>query len=58
MKKTLKDYQGRALKNLEKIKGGGNPVIDRDKVRRPKPGKEKLSVLIKMSPDCSGLFKI
>lgn len=40
MKKSLQDYQGRALKNLEKIKGGGeSPVIDRDKVRRPKPGK-------------------
>jgi hypothetical protein len=40
MKKALKDYQGRALKNLEKIKGGGKPVIDRDKVRRPRPGRD------------------
>lgn len=40
MKKSLKDYQGRALKNLEKIKGGGSTAgIDRDKVRRPKAGK-------------------
>ncbi|WP_262894944.1 hypothetical protein [Salegentibacter maritimus] len=40
MKKSLKDYQGKALKNLDKIKGGGSSVIDRDKVRRPKPGKK------------------
>ncbi len=39
MKKTLKDYRERALKNLGKIKGGGDSVIDRDKVRRPRPGK-------------------
>lgn len=40
MKKTLKDFKGRALNNLSKIKGGGDDsVIDRDKVRRPKPGK-------------------
>lgn len=38
MKKSLKDYRGRALKNLEKIKGGGDTVIDRDKVRRPRLG--------------------
>ena len=38
MKKSLKDYKGRALKHLNKIKGGGDDaVIDRDKVRRPKP---------------------
>ncbi len=41
MKKTLQDFQGRALKNLEKIKGGGSSSgIDRDKVNRPKPGKQ------------------
>lgn len=39
MKKSLKDFKSRELKNLDKIKGGGNDnVIDRDKVRRPKPG--------------------
>ncbi|WP_373055463.1 hypothetical protein [Zunongwangia sp. H14] len=39
MKKSLKDYRNRALKNLDQIKGGGGgSVIDRDKVRRPKPG--------------------
>ena len=39
MKKSLKDYRNRALKNLEKVKGGGENVIDRDKVRRPTPGR-------------------
>ena len=41
MKKSLKDFRNRELKNLDKIKGGGDhtaSVIDRDKVRRPKPG--------------------
>lgn len=41
MKKSLKDFKSRALRNLNKIKGGGDhsvSVIDRDKVRRPKPG--------------------
>lgn len=39
MKKTIKDFKGRALQNLNKIKGGEGG-IDRDKVIRPKPGKE------------------
>ncbi|WP_262710271.1 MULTISPECIES: hypothetical protein [Antarcticibacterium] len=41
MKKSLQDFKPRALKNLEKIKGGtgGGGAIDRDKVRRPKQGK-------------------
>lgn len=39
MKKSLKDFKGKALKNLNKIKGGGEAVIDRDKIRIPKPGK-------------------
>lgn len=39
MKKTIKDFRDRALPNLNKIKGGGGG-IDRDKVIRPKPGKE------------------
>jgi len=40
VEKTLQDYQGKALKNSEKIKGIGSTVgIDRDKVRRPNPGK-------------------
>lgn len=39
MKKSLKDFKDRALKNLNKIKGGGDGGIDRDKVIRPKPGK-------------------
>lgn len=39
MKKELKDFKGRVLPNLNKIKGGGaEEAIDRDKVRRPKPG--------------------
>ncbi len=36
MKKELKDFKGRILPNLNKIKGGG--AIDRDKVQRPKTG--------------------
>lgn len=40
MKKSLKDYKARELKNLSKIKGGGDDgPIDRDKIRRPQPGK-------------------
>lgn len=39
MKKTLKDYQGKALKIWRKLKAG-KPVIDRDKVRRPRPGRD------------------
>lgn len=40
MKKKLSDFKTRALKDLSKIKGGGGPnPIDRDKVRRPTPGK-------------------
>lgn len=40
MKKPLKDFKTRALKDLERIKGGGTEGIDRDKVRRPQPGKK------------------
>ncbi len=40
MKKALKDYKGRALKNLDKIRGGGDDApIDRDKIKTPKVGK-------------------
>lgn len=40
MKKVLKDFERRALKNLEKIRGGGDDgPIDRDKIKRPKIGK-------------------
>ncbi|MDT0677789.1 hypothetical protein [Autumnicola musiva] len=40
MKKSLEDYRNRAVKNIDRIKGGGDgSVLDRDKVRRPKPGK-------------------
>ncbi len=40
MKKELKDFKGRVLPNLHKIKGGGDDgVIDRDKIRRPKNGR-------------------
>lgn len=40
MKKSLQDFKSRALKNLEKIKGGGTQGgIDRDKVKRPTQGK-------------------
>ena len=40
MKKSLQEFKPRALKNLEKIKGGGEQRgVDRDKVLRPKPGK-------------------
>ena len=39
MKKELKDFKGRVLSNLIKIKGGGaEGTIDRDKVIRPKNG--------------------
>ncbi len=39
MKKELKDFKGRVLPNLNKIKGGGaEGAIDRDKVMRPKNG--------------------
>lgn len=41
MKKVLKDFKGRSLKNLDKIRGGGEEgAIDRDKIKRPKPGKK------------------
>ena len=40
MKKELKDFKTRALKNLNQIKGGGDGgPIDRDKIKTPKPGK-------------------
>lgn len=39
MKKELKDFKGRVLSNLNKIKGGGaGGPIDRDKILRPKNG--------------------
>lgn len=34
MKKTMKDYRKRAIKNLEKIRGGGDGTIDKDKIKR------------------------
>lgn len=41
MKKSLKDFQERALMNLEKIQGGGEAgPIDRDKIKYPKPGRK------------------
>lgn len=40
MKKKVEDFRTRALKNLDKIRGGGaDSPIDRDKVRTPKFGK-------------------
>tara|TARA_B100001146_G_C15886826_1_gene308512 strand:- start:119 stop:247 length:129 start_codon:yes stop_codon:yes gene_type:complete len=40
MKKELKDYKERAIKNLNQIKGGGEDgPIDRDKIKVPKAGK-------------------
>ncbi|WP_157717416.1 hypothetical protein [Christiangramia echinicola] len=44
MKKVLKDFKERSLKDLSKIQGGGDTigvggVIDRDKIKTPKPGK-------------------
>lgn len=39
MKKELKDFKSRAIKNLNHIKGGGGAPIDRDKLKIPKPGK-------------------
>ena len=39
MKKELKDYKERAIKNLNGIRGGGEAPIDRDKIKTPKPGK-------------------
>ncbi|SHJ63362.1 hypothetical protein SAMN04487911_12826 [Arenibacter nanhaiticus] len=39
MKKKLEDYKKRALRNLTKIKGGGEDgPIDRDKIRKPRNG--------------------
>lgn len=36
MKKSIADFQERALKNMSKIKGGGDgATIDRDKVKLP-----------------------
>ncbi|WP_262888045.1 hypothetical protein [Arenibacter sp. 6A1] len=37
MRKKIEDYKKRALKNLTKIKGGGDidGPIDKDKIRRP-----------------------
>lgn len=41
MKKELKDFKGRVLPNLSKIKGGGaDGPIDRDKIPRPKNGRK------------------
>lgn len=42
MRKSLNDFRSRALKNLNKVKGGGEEDggIDRDKIRLPKPGKK------------------
>ena len=40
MKKLLKDYKDRSLKNSEKIKGGGaGGPVEKDKIRRPVRGK-------------------
>lgn len=36
MRKKIEDYKKRALKSLTKIKGGGDDIIDTDKIRRPK----------------------
>lgn len=41
MKKKIEEFRKKALPNLNKITGGGSDApIDRDKVKRPKPGKE------------------
>ena len=35
MRKTMKDYRNRAIKNLDKIRGGGGDgTIDKDKIKR------------------------
>lgn len=34
MRKTMKDYRKRALKNTKKIQGGGDGTIDKDKIKR------------------------
>lgn len=41
MRKTMKDYKERAIKNLEKIRGGGcgDGTIERDKIKRFGKGK-------------------
>lgn len=37
MKKSIADYKERALKNMSKIRGGGDDgAIDRDKVKTPR----------------------
>ncbi|MDX1279542.1 MULTISPECIES: hypothetical protein [Flavobacteriaceae] len=37
MKKKMEEFKSRALKDLTKIKGGGDDgPIDRDKIKRPK----------------------
>ncbi|WP_281502446.1 hypothetical protein [Arenibacter sp. S6351L] len=39
MRKKMEDFKKRALKNLTKIKGGGDDgPIDTDKIKRPKRG--------------------
>jgi len=35
MRKKIEDYKKRVLKNLVKIKGGGDVPIDTGKLRRP-----------------------
>tara|TARA_R110000868_G_scaffold120284_4_gene319350 strand:- start:145 stop:270 length:126 start_codon:yes stop_codon:yes gene_type:complete len=38
MRKKMEDFKKRALKNLTKIKGGGDGPIDTDKIKKPKRG--------------------
>ena len=48
MKKSIKDFQERALKNLSTVRGGGDDAtgvidapIDRDKIKVPENGKKR-----------------
>lgn len=34
MRKTMEDYQKRALKNTMKIQGGDDGTVDKDKIKR------------------------
>jgi hypothetical protein len=38
MRKKMEDFKKRALKNLTKIKGGGDGPIDTDKIKKQKRG--------------------
>lgn len=41
MKKFVRDYQERAIKNLSSVRGGDGGSIDRDKIKVPPNGTKK-----------------